>query len=758
MPSKATKPTTVRSKPATVRSELHWQTILIGFALVTVSMTVVRIYPNAFAKLDLLAADVRVRIRPQRISHKVEIIAIDDQSIREIGQWPWPRATMAELTEALQYYKVAVIGFDIVFTERDSHDLQREAIAARLRAIGTPEEKIDSILGPSNDEQFGQAVKAQGKTIVSYYFANHVMGSAAKIESEEGFVKQPVIPLPFKYSVTKKDPEATSDVMRADAYRPAIEPLRKNAWANAFVDIETDLDGAIRREMTVVRFPTNPAQPWKENYCMPLVLAMLDAYEGGPSSFLEIAPYGVSVVRIGDITIPVDEMGRAMIDFRGPEGTMPRVSAANVLNHRLPKDALAGKIALIGVTGRGLGDRAVTPAGAEFPRVEIHANALDDALSGGFLRYSETQSIVYQRIAAIVLGIGITIAAAIFTPLYAFLAMVTLSVGYFSYAQYLLTNDALLIGIVEPLMTVVLVFTLLVAFRYVTEGAEKRYLRHAFEHYLHPDIVKNLVEDRKSLKLGGERRHLAILFADIVGFTSRAEKSDPVELVRMLNTYMTKMTDLIFENLGVVDKLMGDGIMAFWGAPNPIENPARSAVDCGLKMMDTLAQLKRDDARFNDFDIGIGVATGDAIVGNTGGENRFDYSLIGDTVNFASRLEGLTRQFKVRFLVNQATLDEANGNYITRYIGKVKVKGKELLVPTAEVIAHSNDGVDPRFYNHFAEVVEMLRQGKADVARERLGELLSDRPDDEVIGLYLEKLDDAGDQPPTEMIFEFETK
>ncbi len=171
------------------------------------------------------------------------------------------------------------------------------------------------------------------------------------------------------------------------------------------------------------------------------------------------------------------------------------------------------------------------------------------------------------------------------------------------------------------------------------------------------------------MKLGGERRHLAILFADIVSFTKRAEKTEPEDLLALLNTYMTSMIDVIFKTGGVVDKLMGDGIMAFWGAPNDLENPSRSALDCALKMLENLNVLQTTDPRFADLDIGIGISTGDVVVGNLGGENRFDYSVIGDTVNFASRLEGLTRHFKVHLLVSRETYTEAGAGYIGRELG-----------------------------------------------------------------------------------------
>jgi len=292
--------------------------------------------------------------------------------------------------------------------------------------------------------------------------------------------------------------------------------------------------------------------------------------------------------------------------------------------------------------------------------------------------------------------------------------------------------------------------------RYITEGLEKRHLRHVFEHYLDPDVIASVLDDPGGLKLGGERRHLSILFSDIVGFTARAERSEPEPLVAMLNTYMTAMTNVILESGGVVDKLMGDGIMAFWGAPLHVENPARDALNCALKMFDELHALAERDERFGDINIGIGITTGEAVVGNFGGERRFDYSVIGDTVNLASRLESLTRQFKVRILVNRQTLDEAGDGYIAREIGLVKVKGKDQLVPVVDVAGRDGDGVDPAFYQRFAQALGLLHEGRSPASD--LEQLLREHPNDQVIAMCLERLKAADGHPPPEMVFEFDTK
>jgi adenylate cyclase len=735
---------------ARISQRFSWKTFALGFAttVLTVGFTVK--YPSALLYLELRTMDLRMAARPQHPpSNKVLIVAIDDKSIAAIGQWPWSRRVMAQLEDSLARYRAGAVGYDIIFSERDAGDVEREQIAARLKSEGSSGQTVRSLLGTNNDDQFAAAIKAQGSTVLAYPFASHMFGSMSA-GSEPGFVTALRQPPPLAYNLVLRQPGASHDLVRADSYLPPIEVLNAAARSTAFVDIDADYDGVLRRELTVVRF--------HDRLCVPLFMAVLSAYEHDASTRITISPVGIESVAIGDTRIPVDEMGRMMVPFRGRAGAFPHVSASDVIDHTVPGDQLAGKIALVGVTGHGLGDKSVTPAGGEFPRVEIHANAIDDVLTGDLVRSSRTTSVVLEREAAMALGIGVTIATSWLTALWAFLAALALAAGYFGIAQYVLVKDALLLNIVSPLLTVAVAYLVLATYRYVTEGLEKRRLRLAFEHYLHPQVIAAVVDNPGGLKLGGERRVLSILFADIVNYTSLSERTDPAALVALLNDYMTKMTDLILESGGVVDKIRGDGIMAFWGAPVAVPNHARASIDVALAMLAELQKLRRQDPRFAEVDIGIGIATGEAIAGNFGGARRFDYSVIGDTVNLASRLESLTRQFKVRLLVNKDTFTAAGGSYIARDIGLVRVKGKTIPVPVVEVVAAAGDGADPGYYKRFTEAIDLLQRGEAGAAREKFQTMLNDRPDDEVVGMYLEKLNDAGDNPPREMVFEFETK
>ncbi len=689
-------------------------------------------YPSLLALAELKAFDLRMYARGTRKPQgTVVIVAIDDKSISELGRWPWPRTVLAQLADALKNYKVAVVGFDMVFSERDDVDLERESLLAALNKAGLPTDKLQAAAGISNDQVFAQAIKNQGTTFVGYplqvidpYFPS------TRIDPE--FVTKPETPAPLSYSLVRIDPGPISPVVpEAIAYLPNLPLINAAARGTGYFNTPTDADAVFRSEMMVIRFG--------KRYCEPLILAVTSAYAGDALTSLHLVNFGVASVRIGPVDLPVDEQGRMLVNFRGPAHTFHYYSVSDVIKHRVPEQELAGKIVLVGASALGVGDRWSTPMGANFPGVEIHANAIDNILTGDFIEKSDvTQGL--ERWCAALMGVAVTVGVAFLSPLWSFAVGAALIVSYFSFAQYLLVKDGLLLGVLFPIATTFSTYAGLAGYKYVTEGHAKNRLRHAFEHYLHPAVIEGLVQDPDKLKLGGERRHMSILFADIVGFTSRSERTPPEELVALLNTYMTAMIDTIMRSGGVVDKLMGDGIMAFWGAPADIPNPARVSIECALDMLGELDKLRKTDPRFADVDIGIGIATGDAIVGNFGGKQRFDYSAIGDTVNLASRIEGLTRHFKVHLLVNHQTLEEAADGFINRNLGMVKVKGKTQAVQIDEIAGRRGGAVEPAFYDEFAAALTALQKGSAHQALAELEELAKRKPEDWPVQIYLERL------------------
>ncbi|MGH8011200.1 MAG: CHASE2 domain-containing protein [Candidatus Binataceae bacterium] len=734
------------SKAVSRRRTTAFKTIAVGLLTVILVTFYKTRHPALLEFLTLRASDLRIYYLrgTARPTGDVVVAAVDDKSIAELGRWPWPRGVEARLVSALRDYHVAVIGFDILFSERDSNDAEREKLLNQLAATGLGGRTARELFAANNDDAFADAIKAQGSTYLGYAFNSHRIEESGQVDLS-GYSRQMLRPPPLAYNLIIRTSGASDRMLlKARAYLPPVSVLNQAAAGVAYVDIDADSDGLMRSYPTVVDF--------KGRYCVPLFLAVVDAAANHAPLSLQLGPAGVRRIAIGNVPIPVDELGHMMIHFRGRAGTIPHYSVADIINHRVAPGKLRGRIVFVGVTGHALGDRFVTPVGGDFPGVEIQATAADTVLRGDIIHRSAALEVIGEWI-GIALGVTITMAGAFISAIASFVLAIMLAAGFFLVASYWLYHYQILIGVVFPLIILVATYLAVVSYRYVTEGLEKRHLRLAFEHYLNPDVIASVVDNPAGLRLGGERRHLSILFSDIVNFTARAERSEPEPLVALLNTYMTAMINVIFETRGVVDKLMGDGIMAFWGAPVSVQNPARQAVECALRMLEELERLRQHDERFKDLDIGIGIATGEAVVGNFGGDRHFDYSVIGDTVNLASRIEGLTRQFKVPILVNRTTLAEAGDSYVAREIGLVKVKGKDQLVPVAEIVGRSADGIDPAYYRRFSQALERIRAGDSAAA---LRELLRERPSDQVVAMCLERLDSVNQS--REIVFEFDTK
>ncbi len=698
------------------------------------------------AQFDPLVTDFIVYhvFRPSPPSGNVVIAQIDDQSVAALGRFPWSRSVEANLVNALARDGAKVIGFDVFFSERDPADVEREAIGAQLRNGGFKGPGIADVVGTSSDEAFARAMNAQGATYIGFPF-NHHLGGSTRLPDQAASHSAFLAPPPVDYNVVIKRPGPTQSPTLAYAYQPPLALLNRAARGTAYADIDEDEDGKVRSYPAVVLF--------NGRYCAPLFLAVAQAYRDHPSLALEIGPTGVKSAALGDEAIPVDENGRMMLHYLGPAGTMPHYSVAAIINNQIPTNAVWGKIVMVGVTAHALGDRFVTPLGSDFPGIELQATAADNMLTGDFIHQSVNQR-GEEKMAGWVFGIAIGVAVAFMGAGASVGLLAVFALSYVGYALWRFETTGALLGMVFPLFALIFSYLAGISYRYRTEGSEKRFLRSAFEMYLHPEVLSSVVDNPEGLKLGGQREHLSVLFADIIGFTELAERLEPEPLVAMLNTYMSEMTEVILRSGGVVDKLMGDGIMAFWGPPLKPANPARASIECALTMLAELKALAARDERFAATRIGIGIATGEAIVGNLGGERHFSYSLVGDVVNFASRLEGLTRHFKVNILLNQVTLDEAGAGYITREIGLVRVKGKGQAVAVAEIVGRANDGVDPSYYDRFAQAIAALHEGSSPESLLRV--LLAERPDDAVTAMCLARLTESHDA--RQIIFEFDTK
>lgn len=384
--------------------------------------------------------------------------------------------------------------------------------------------------------------------------------------------------------------------------------------------------------------------------------------------------------------LPLDENGELAINYAGGYKTFPYLPYYKVFFEEVEKDFFKDKIVIIGATFTGVGDRYPTPMFHSFPGVEIQANAVDNFLQKNYLSYvpkSIPSGLIFCF--ALLLGFG----TVHFTPWLATGMATGIFSLFFLLTYWLFRYYNLCIDFVGPALVIPATYVPLLLYRVVSEEKEKRRIRKTFGQYVSPQVMEEILSNPQAVMLGGVKKNLSILFSDIRGFTSISEKLPPEETVSLLNEYLTRMTEVIFRHEGTLDKFIGDAIMAFWGAPIAVDGHARKAVSCGLEMLRELKKLQEEWAKQgkkDTIDIGIGINTGEVVIGNMGSQMRMDYTVIGDEVNLAARLETLNKQFSTHIIIGENTYKEVKDFFEIRPLGKTGVKGKEELVEIYEVL------------------------------------------------------------------------
>jgi adenylate cyclase len=659
------------------------RTLLLGAIVVGVVFTINSRDPAPIEFAELAASDLRMR--PARLGPKTDLVAIaaiDDFSIAKIGHWPWPRGQMARLITALSDYKVTVVGMDVLFPERDDFDRDHRQIALQLAAKGVGKSTIADTLGESNDAALARAISQQRSTFLAYAFESHRYGTPFPLAVPSGFNTDFSNPPPMAFDPVLQAPGPLPEVISARAYQPPIPLLNSATRGTAFVDADTDVDGVLRALPTVVRF--------RDRFCLPLFLAVVSSYRNYAQQILSLTKSGVGGVMLGRVHVPVDEMGRMMISFRGSPGTFPHYSAADIIMHRVPDADLKGRIVLVGMTAHGLGDRVTTPVGGDFPGVEVQANAIDNLLNGDVVR----RSIVTEgesRLAALLMGLAISLAVAWLGALGAGAAATLLITSFFLYAQYRLARDGVLIGVVLPVSTAIAVYAIVTSYRYITEGIERRRLRGAFVHYLAPTLVDKLALDSSALRLGGEERYISMMFADLTGFTHASTEMSPEALTSKVNRYFARIVAPVDATGGYVERFLGDSMLALWGAPLSDTRHAANAVHAAISIIENVRRAFEEDAArgVQGFTIKVGINSGRAVVGNIGSKDRYTYTAMGEDVNLAARLESVPPLYGCSIIVGEHTAQQASDVFLMRELDWVLVKGAArpmaIYQPVAEV-------------------------------------------------------------------------
>jgi adenylate cyclase len=719
--------------------------ILVIFVAVVLFLT----NNSFFYFMELKTLDIRFLSRGNRVpGGEVAIAVVDEKSLSELGRWPWPRTVIARLIETLKKDGAKTVGFDVVFAEPDENSSLRELteVLGEMKKSGIGDGRVTGLLEErkeraDTDAAMARAVADAGNVTLGYFFLTDPkeIGHLSESAIEEGRANI----VDSKYQIVQFDGQNPSfPLIEAYAATPNIPVLSEAAENSGYFNYFPDRDGSIRWSPLVIRF--------REDFYPSLAIASIEQYMDWPPVILKIADYGVRGVQLGDVFIPTDEAGRMIVNYLGPSKTFPHYSISDILNGRVPPERFRDKIVLVGVTATGIYDLRVTPFSTVFPGIEIHASVIDNILHRNFLRRPGWTAII-DLAAVVVLGLVIVPFLSRLRAVAGLLLALLVSGLYVMGNRFVFSHYNLWLNLVYPLFTILAVYVGITLYKYVTEEREKKKIRGAFQYYLSPAVISEILNDPAKLKLGGEKKSLTVLFSDIRGFTSLSEKLTPEELVHILNEYLTSMTNVVFRHEGLLDKYIGDAVMAVFGAPIDQKDHAERGCRTALEMMAELRNLcKKWEAEGRPvIDIGIGVNSGDMVVGNMGSDMRFDYTVMGDHVNLGSRLEGLNKEYGTNILISEFTHEMVKDVFFCRSIDAVRVKGKVKPVRIFEVLGEMKDREKwEERARLFEEALEWYRKGSWDEAVAGFRKVLERCPGDPPSKIYVERCGELKSHPP----------
>ena len=644
--------------------------IYISLVFVLIGGAVLLRYLDPFfvRGLRLIAFDHFQQLDPESYDPNlpIRVVDIDEQSLAKIGQWPWPRTTVRDLLSELTAKGAAVVAFDVLFAEPDRTSL--EAVVKHL-----PPDKASAITAamegqPSNDALFASALK-DTPSVLSVALGE---GPTTTLPEKAGFAIAGDDPRPFLQAFKG----ATGDLAE---FQEAARGIGAFNWV-------ADRDQIVRRVALMYRL--------NEAFVPSLAAEALRVAQGASTYVLKASnasgetafgqSTGLNHIGIGDTIVPTDAGGGIYFKFRHFTKAA-YIPAWKVLAGEVPQDEIEGRIILVGTSAPGLLDLRATPVDAAVPGIDIHAQALEHLLKGTYLQRPD-YALALEEFLIVVLGIMLAVVlprvSALASGAIGALTVALVLVGgwaVFRYGNVFLdpSYPALVLGI----MTAGITF-----YTYHGAEAQRAQIRSAFGQYLAPALVEQLAQSPDKLVLGGEEREMTILFSDVRGFTTISEsfKDDPQGLTSLMNRFLTPITNTIIDHEGTIDKYIGDAVMAFWNAPLNVAHHELKACTAALAMIDSVEALNRvrqEEAKsagqpFLPVRIGVGLNTGRCVVGNLGSNLRFNYSVLGDPVNVASRLEGQTKYYGVSIIIGSKTAEDAKEKFAILELDLIAVKGK----------------------------------------------------------------------------------
>ena len=715
----------------------HWLISLI-LTLLFLTHTAGQFKIPTLQRIENILYDVRLRITmPNTVDKRIIILDIDEKSLVQEGHWPWRRDKLADLVDILfDYYGAKLVGFDVIFSEKASNDSittleklaknQLQNDANFISAI----EKIRPEL--SYDDRFSHSLQNR-PVVLGYFFSHH--------DEQNNEIGQ----LPVPLSNTNDD--FTHLLFDAKSYIANLPTLQSSALSGGYLDnANVDEDGVYRRLPLITSY--------KHQLYSTLSLSLFHQLLGTPPvEFITSNDYGenrLEGLKIAGFTIPVDHSGNLLVPFRGKQKSFQYISVTDVLNGEVAVSELHDKIIIIGTSAAGLLDLRSTPVQNVYAGVEVHANILSGLLDQSvksrptYIIAAEMLELALLFILSMLLFPRVSIIASAFIFLIFSGVMTT-----FNFYLWSLKN------IDTHLATPLILFSLLYGgqmfFGFFFENRKKKQLSNIFGQYIPKELVDEMSNSDEEFSLKGESREMTVFFSDVRGFTTISESLEAAELCDLINAILTPVTRIIHENKGTIDKYIGDAIMAFWGAPMYNDKHAYLAVKAGLNIINEFDTINAHFKLKNwpEVDLGIGLNTGDMVVGNMGSEFRIAYTVMGDTVNLGSRLEGLTKQYGVKMIVSESTR-KAAPEFAYRELDWVRVKGKNKPIKIYEPIceqAYLKES-DQKTLDLTCHAIEFYRKQSWNEAQTLFSQLHNLKPHDLLYTIYLDRIAYFRENPP----------
>lgn len=652
----------------------------IGLCLLVVLLAIRVWDPRPLEELRLRSFDFFQTTSPRDSAVRpVVIVDIDESSLSAFGQWPWPRTILADLLTRLYEWQAAAIAFDVIFPEPDRSSLN-EAVKHFRDLDDDTRGRLLHL--PSNDEVFAQAI-GRGNVVLGQAGINAFHPRSLEKPPETAFAT--VGPDPSPYLI------AFPYILRN------LPKLEQAAVGHGLISIRTERDGMVRRVPIVMQ---------AEDKIVPaLTLDLLRVATGSSTIMIRTDESGIQSVAVPGLELPTDRNGRIWVYF-GPHDKARFVSAKDVVEGNVAPERFAGKLVLVGTSAIGLLDVKTTPVLSAMPGVEVHAQLLEAALTNSLL-VAPSYAIVVEMIGALIGGGVLALLAPAASVLMLFASAALAAAAFVAASWILFSRYQMLFDATFPLIATLSVYMSMVLMGYFREQLDRRRIRSAFAQYLSPTLVEQLANSPQRLVLGGEERVITVLFSDVRGFTTIAEtyKDNPHGLTTLMNRFLTPLTNAIMARNGTIDKYMGDAVMAFWNAP--LDDPAHESDACHaaldmLERVDALNQEREREAstsgtRFVPIKIGIGINTGRCTVGNMGSDLRFQYTVMGDSVNLASRLEGQTKAYGLPILIGSRTAAAVAEQFALLEIDSIRVKGKTEAEVIYAIVGRADVAASPEF-------------------------------------------------------------